>query len=535
MNNLFLTVLNMSLTSSYVILIILLIRLPLRRSPKIISYSLWSVAAFRLICPISFESVLSLLPIHTNTIPNDIMHQSTPKINSGVSVIDHYVNQNLPSPLGATTTNPVINYVQIGSILWILGIITLLAYSMISIIILKQSLKHSIPLGENIYEATNLKTPFVLGLFRPKIYLPEGLNESERRFIILHEKTHIRRFDPILKQLAFFILAIHWFNPIVWLAFLVMSSDMELSCDERVIKEMGGDVKKGYSLSLLSLAAERRILSGTPLAFGEGNVKHRIKNILRYKKSTFGITFVVVIIVFAIGVGLLTNPKKTPSQSTVTNNKPTVTEQPGNTITPDNLSLTPALSVTPTSAPTQTLSPSPTIKILPSKLKPSPAQWTFNQDVGADMVQLDYASIDRVIFHGYFGLFVYDLKAKKIIRTLNLKPLNCQWTQGDYTCVVEVSADGDTVQLHNVSSKTMYLYKVSNHSLVETNYLPMKNPVPEYYKTMDIVPAAKHLASYSERAFKLSNTEFGYLYTKKWTVGTIIYVQGKKEFPIFKK
>ena len=168
---------------------------------------------------------------------------------------------------------------------------------------------------KNIYEAKNLKTPFVLGLIRPKIYLPVGLNvKEEQDYILLHEQTHIHRKDHIIKILAFLILSIHWFNPLVWIAFMLMSTDMELSCDERVLKEMNEDIKKPYANSLLSLAAGRHIINGSPLAFGEGNVKGRIKNVLNYKKPRFWIIcFIEFIVIVAVGVGLMANPKSSAS------------------------------------------------------------------------------------------------------------------------------------------------------------------------------------------------------------------------------
>lgn len=185
----------------------------------------------------------------------------------------------------------------------------ILVYSVTSVMILKRRLKSAQHIERNIYEADNLKTPFVLGIFRPGIYIPAGLTKEEKSLIIRHEQTHIRRFDHIVKPFAFFVLSIHWFNPLVWIAFLLMSTDMELSCDEKVIKEMGGEIKKAYSASLLSLAMGKRILNGSPLAFGEGNVKGRIKNVLNYRKPSFWIIVSAVIAVVVVSIGLLANPK----------------------------------------------------------------------------------------------------------------------------------------------------------------------------------------------------------------------------------
>jgi beta-lactamase regulating signal transducer with metallopeptidase domain len=311
MSELFLSVLNMSLTASYVILFVILLRLLLKKAPKFISYALWVAAAFRLLIPFSFESMFSLLPRNTNAapIPHDIIYQQSPQINSGIEIVDAFVNKSLPAPTIGASVNPLQVYIEIGAYIWILGIIALLVYSLVSILILKRQLKSAELIEKNIFEAKNLKTPFVLGLIRPKIYLPMGLNVEERGYILLHEQTHIHRKDHIIKVLAFLILSVHWFNPLVWIAFILMSTDMELSCDERVLKEMKEDIKKPYANSLLSLATGRHILNGSPLAFGEGNVKGRIKNVLYYKKPRFWGVVALIIIATAVGIGLMANPK----------------------------------------------------------------------------------------------------------------------------------------------------------------------------------------------------------------------------------
>ncbi|RYD02592.1 hypothetical protein N752_25010 [Desulforamulus aquiferis] len=242
MEDMFISVLNMSLTASYVIVAIMLARLFLKRAPKIVSYALWAVAGFRLVFPFSFESVFSLIPFKSAPIPPPI-----PPVDSGISMVDNAVSQVLPAATPAASLNPLQVWLTVGSYLWLVGIAVMLIYSVVSIILLKRRLNSSILIEDNIYEADNLKTPFVLGLFRPKIYIPAGLSEEEKRYIILHEQTHIRRHDHVVKFLSYFILCLHWFNPLAWAAFLLMSADMEMSCDERVLKELGGDIKKEYS------------------------------------------------------------------------------------------------------------------------------------------------------------------------------------------------------------------------------------------------------------------------------------------------
>ncbi|PYG90395.1 beta-lactamase regulating signal transducer with metallopeptidase domain [Ruminiclostridium sufflavum DSM 19573] len=309
MEKLFFSILNMSITASYVIIFVILVRLLLRKAPKVISYALWSVVAFRLICPFSFESLFSLLPASTAPIPQNLAYEQNPRISSGIAAIDTYVNSSLLSPSPAASANPLQIYAQIGSAIWLSGIAAILLYSIVSVLVLKRQLKGAKHIERNIYEAGSLKTPFVLGILSPRIYIPSGLTAEEKSHIIRHEQAHIRRFDYIVKPFAFFVLSIHWFNPLAWLAFILMSSDMELSCDEKVIQEMGIEIKKAYSASLLSLASGKHIINGSPLAFGEGNVRIRIKNVLNYKKPAFWLVIVAAVTVTAVGIGLAVNPK----------------------------------------------------------------------------------------------------------------------------------------------------------------------------------------------------------------------------------
>lgn len=282
----FLSVLNMSLTASYVIAAVLLARFFLKKAPKIISYLLWAVVGFRLLFPFSFESVFSLIPFKAAPIPNDITTQPAPHIDSGIHAADNAVSHVLPAAEAAAQVNPMQVWLTAGAYLWLAGVVAMLVYSIVSIIRLKRSLTGAVLIRDNIYQADNIRTPFVLGFFRPDIFIPVGLNEEEKRYIILHEQTHIRRGDPVVKLLGYFALCLHWFNPLAWAAFLCMGADMEMSCDEHVLKEMGSETKKSYSLSLLSLAADRRMIGGSPLAFGEGGMKARIKNVLNFRKPS---------------------------------------------------------------------------------------------------------------------------------------------------------------------------------------------------------------------------------------------------------
>ena len=309
MEKIFLQIINMSIISTYVILFIILARLLLKRAPKIFSYGLWAIAFLRLVFPFSFESIFSLISINTNTIPENIAYTPAPQIQSGIRVVDGAVNRVLSTPTPIeSSVNPMQIWISAASLIWVVGLVLLLAYSLLSTLRLARKLKSASHYYDNIYVMDSIGTPFVFGLVKPKIYLPNNLAKSEEPYIIKHEETHIKRKDHIIKFIAFIILSIHWFNPMVWLAFHLMVEDMEKSCDESVIKELGYGIKKDYSNSLLSLSLGRRTIGGSPIAFGENNTKSRIKNVLNYKKPKFWVTILAMVVIIVLALGLLSNP-----------------------------------------------------------------------------------------------------------------------------------------------------------------------------------------------------------------------------------
>ena len=313
MGSIMLTVLNMSMTASFVILAVCVARLLLKKAPKGISYALWAVVAFRLVIPFSFESMFSLMPIKQNPIPQDIVNHTLPQIDTGLGIFDNIMNAALPvfTPDTSTSVNSLQTWLTVGEVSWIVGIAVMIIYSIVTINLLKYQLKNARLLRDNIYEADALKTPFVLGYINPKIYIPTKIKSEEKNYIILHERVHIKRKDHIIKLVAYLILCLHWFNPLVWMAFVLMGADMEFSCDEQVLKKLGSGIKKNYSTSLLSFSTNQRIINGSPLAFGEGGVKNRIKNVLNFKKPSIVIIIAAAIIVTAVGVGFMTNKTST--------------------------------------------------------------------------------------------------------------------------------------------------------------------------------------------------------------------------------
>lgn len=219
MHNLFLTVLNMSLMGSFVIVAVILLRFCLKKAPKTFSYALWLIVWLRLISPFSFKSIIGISPIHADTISQDIIYQQVPRIQSGVSAIDNLVNQVLPQATPQNSMNPLQAVVALGGTVWLLGMAVLLLYSLFSIYRLNGRLKSAVHVKNNIYQAEKFKTPFVLGVRNPRIFLPANLSEEETTYILMHEQTHIRRQDPLIKMITFFVLGMHWFNPLVWVPF----------------------------------------------------------------------------------------------------------------------------------------------------------------------------------------------------------------------------------------------------------------------------------------------------------------------------
>lgn len=310
LESLFSSVLRMSLTASYAILFVLLARLFLKKAPKIFSYALWSVVLFRLVCPFSFESAWSFLPGNDPPVLQEVFDAPTVQRSGAAAPAA------TPTVPAAPTGQAILpDWNTVAAVVWLAGIAVLLVASTASLIKLRRHLRSAVPYRDNIYLSGQLETAFVIGFIRPKIYLPANLSDAEQSFILLHEQTHIKRLDYLVKVVSFFALCLHWFNPLVWLAFALSGKDMEMSCDEAVIKRLGSEVKKDYSSSLLTLAAGKRLPGGTPLAFGEGDTKGRIRNVLHYKKPAFWVIAIAVAAVVCVGAGLLANPVKNAAEA----------------------------------------------------------------------------------------------------------------------------------------------------------------------------------------------------------------------------
>lgn len=302
----FIQILNMSLGAAWAALLVMAGRLLLRRAPKVFSYALWSVVLFRLVCPVSFTSIFSLMP-RPQTIPQDIVYAARPEIQSGFTFFDQAVNRSLPPAAPAASINPVQLWLEIGNLVWQAGALLMFLYCVLSYLRFCRKLREATLREGNIWESDRIPTAFVLGFFRPRIYLPLGLGEEEREYILCHEETHIRRMDHLVKPLALLLLCVHWFNPVLWLAYFLMCRDMEMSCDESVMEKLGSGIRKGYSSSLLAVSARQSGLT-SPLAFGENDVKTRIRNILRYKKPAFWVLMAALALGVILAFCLLANP-----------------------------------------------------------------------------------------------------------------------------------------------------------------------------------------------------------------------------------
>ncbi len=309
MSELFLKLLNMSLKASYVILAVIIIRFFLKKAPKKYSYALWLAAAFRLVCPVSFQSVISLFAIRfkrgdttavdLTQVVSPVVDTVNPQVNVGVPAVNNAINSSLPAPTPQYSANPMQIIMYIAAFVWLLGIAAMVIYAVVTYIRLHRKLRFAVKFEDNVYETDIISSPFIMGFFRPKIYIPKGIDTDKLGYVLQHERTHIKRFDHVIKPLAFLILAVHWFNPLVWLSFYLMSRDMEMSCDEKVLlKEDSSNTD--YSTTLLSLAVKKRFPSPSPLAFGESGVKKRIKNALKFKKPAIWISIIAVVVCIAV-------------------------------------------------------------------------------------------------------------------------------------------------------------------------------------------------------------------------------------------
>lgn len=324
MEQLFYNVLKMSLAGSWVILAVLLFRLCLRKAPRKYSYALWAAAAFRLLCPVTFRSALSLFSLRLGPEAAPVVNLPAvteaeyqfvrPQLSTGVPYVNMAVGESFGfsrQPDLTASANPEQIWLFIATVLWCAGVAAMLLYSAVSYLRLRLRVREAVLLEKGVWQTERVGSPFLLGLFRPRIYVPFGLGEQELCHVLAHERMHIRRLDHVAKPLAFLILTVHWFNPFVWLAFMLMCRDMELSCDQAVLRRCG-DIRREYSQTLLNVAASRRFPSPSPLAFGEGDVKCRIRGVLKWKKPGIWVTVLALVLCAAVILVCVADPREEP-------------------------------------------------------------------------------------------------------------------------------------------------------------------------------------------------------------------------------
>ena len=308
----FLKLLNLSISASWLVLAVLVLRLVSKRSPKWMNVLLWGIVALRLMLPFSIESALSLIPSAETVSPAVVQFDPAPTITSGVSVIDNAVNPSLSEHYAATpeaSVNPLYVWTEIAGWVWLIGLGAMLLYALVSYLRLHRRVSVSLPVQDHIYLCDAISSPFILGVVKPHIYLPSGLDEVQRQNVLAHEQAHLARRDHWWKPLGFALLAVYWFNPVLWLAYTLLCRDIELACDERVIRTMDESAVKTYSTVLLACSMPRKAVITCPLAFGEVGVKERVRNALHYKKPAFWVVAASVAVCVVMAVCFLTDPE----------------------------------------------------------------------------------------------------------------------------------------------------------------------------------------------------------------------------------
>mgnify|MGYP005778056727 FL=1 len=313
MNELFLKIINMSISASWFVLAVLILRFVLKKAPKWVNVLLWGIVAVRLAFPFSIESAFSLIP-SAETISPSIMMDTVPSVQTGVPAINNVINPVIGSslaPAPGASANPLQIWIPILSMIWVAGVAILFVYTAVSYWRLRRKVSEAVILRDNIFQSENVASPFVLGIIKPRIYLPFNMNGQDLEHVVAHEQAHIRRKDHWWKPLGFLLLTIHWFNPLMWLAYVLLCRDIELACDEKVIKELDNEQRADYAQALVVCSVNRRMIAACPLAFGEIGVKDCVKSVMNYKKPEFWIIFLAVIACVIVAVCFLTNPAGT--------------------------------------------------------------------------------------------------------------------------------------------------------------------------------------------------------------------------------
>lgn len=312
MENVFLQILNNAITVGILILVIMLVRVLCRKMPKWITCLLWILVAAKLMMPFPVESVFSLVPT-SEPISAGIAMESNPHISTGIENVDNLINPALQqhfTPDKTASANPLQVWMYVGTVVWLAGTAALLLYALAAYVAIKWKVRASVRTEKNIYECDDIADPFILGVIRPRIYLPSGLDEKTKKYVLKHETAHLGRKDYLWKPLGFLVLSVYWFQPLCWAAYILMCVDIEYACDEKVIKGEKESARVDYCKALLTCSMPRKMIAACPVAFGENGVKGRVKNLMNYKKPTFWISSISIVIVVIVAVCFVTSPKE---------------------------------------------------------------------------------------------------------------------------------------------------------------------------------------------------------------------------------
>ena len=421
METVFLRIVNIAITASWLVLAVFFLRLALKKAPKWATCLLWGIVALRLILPFSLESALSLIPSTEPILEQSVVTEapsaqpilpdenqsSTPSVNekpgsSGNPVVTPPSSGSL-APTPQASADPMQIVLFVASIVWLCGVLAMLGYGAYSYLRLHRKLRASIRQERKVYLCDNIETPFILGVFRPRIYLPSGISESEIPYVIAHEEAHLKRKDHLWKPLGFLLLSVYWFNPLFWVAYILLCRDIENACDEKVIKNSDNAYRVGYSEALLSCSVHRRSVMACPVAFGEVGVKSRIRAVLHYKKPAFWVILVAIVAIIVTCVCFLTDPVSDKDETTTA---PSTTETPVTT-TPQTentpLTNTPTTTTTPTTTKAPTTTTTPTTPVNPDAWKEK-VQWiggdysrsAYNEETGKYSIRIYIQDIHNI-------------------------------------------------------------------------------------------------------------------------------------------
>lgn len=327
MESVFLKLLNMSIAASFMIVAVIVLRALFKKAPKALRPLLWALVGIRLICPFSPESALSLIP-SAQTIPDTVLSGPSFSVQTGFEGVDTRVNAELADRYfeGVTVpTNTGLHITALLSVIWVIGIFALAVYAVFSFVRLRKQTAEAVPYRENIYLCDRIPSPFILGIVKPRIFLPSSMDEADIPYVLAHEQAHLKRRDHLWKPIGFVLLSIYWFNPLIWIAYILLCRDIELACDEKVIKAMGSECKKPYANALINCSVSQKRISACPVAFGETDVKGRIQSVLHYKKPAFWVLLTAVMVCIAVAVCFLTVPKSIQLVGTISSEPESVT------------------------------------------------------------------------------------------------------------------------------------------------------------------------------------------------------------------